>query len=50
VAIRQSADEAVVDMLESMVREAPDHALNKRNALDLAAKEGVGEARVIAAL
>ena len=33
-----------------MVRDAPDHALNKMNALDLAAKEGVGEERVIAAL
>jgi class 3 adenylate cyclase len=50
VALRQSADDDVVDMLERMVREAPDHALNKMNALDLAAKEGVGEERVIAAL
>ena len=33
-----------------MVRDAPDHALNKMNALDLAAKEGVGEERIIAAL
>ena len=50
VALRQSADQDVVDMLERMVRDAPDHALNKMNALDLAAKEGVGEERVIAAL
>mgnify|MGYP003694192147 CR=1 FL=1 len=35
-ALRQSSDEAVVDMLERMVRDAPDHALNKMNALDLA--------------
>src|SRR5712672_2678630 len=49
VALRQSADQAVVDMLERMVRDAPDHALNKMNALDLAAKEGVGEEQVIAA-
>jgi class 3 adenylate cyclase len=49
-ALRQSADAAVVDMLERMVRDAPDHALNRMNALDLAAKEGVGEERVIAAL
>src|SRR2546430_11792363 len=48
--LRRSADEAVADMLERMVRDAPDHALNKINALDLAAKEGVGEERVIAAL
>jgi class 3 adenylate cyclase len=50
VALRQSADKDVVDMLERMVRDAPDHALNKINALDLAAKEGLGEERVIAAL
>jgi class 3 adenylate cyclase len=50
VALRQSTDEEVVDMLERMVLEAPDHALNKINALDLAAKEGIGEERVIAAL
>jgi class 3 adenylate cyclase len=54
-ALRQSADEAVVDMLERMVREAPDHALNRMNALDLAKafvseKAGVAEERVIAAL
>src|SRR3979411_1751607 len=50
VALRQSADEDVVDMLERMVRDAPDHDLNKMNALDLAAKEGMDEERVIAAL
>ena len=41
--LRRSADEAVADMLERMVRDAPDHALNKINALDLAAREGLGE-------
>src|SRR3979411_2346711 len=50
VALRQSADYDVVDMLEHMVRDAPDHALNKMNALDLAAREGLDEERVIAAL
>src|SRR5882672_1695309 len=50
VALRRSADEGVVDMLERMVRDAPDHALNKMNAIDLAAREGVDEERVIAAL
>src|SRR5882724_7765222 len=50
VALRQSADEDVVAMFERMVREAPDHALNKMNALDLAAREGLDEERVIAAL
>jgi class 3 adenylate cyclase len=49
-ALRQSADGGVADMLERMVRQAPDHALNRMNALDLAAKQGVGEERVIAAL
>src|ERR1700680_4373756 len=50
VALRQSADDDVVDMLERMVRDAPDHALNKMNALDLAAREGIDEERLIAAL
>src|SRR5260370_23308144 len=50
VAMRRSAGAEVVDMLERMVRDAPDHALNRMNALDLAAKEGGGEERVIAAL
>ena len=49
-ALRQSAGDDVVAMLERMVRDAPDHALNKINALDLAAKEGIDEERVIAAL
>jgi class 3 adenylate cyclase len=49
-ALRQSADDHVVDMLERMVRDAPDHALNKINAIDLAASENLDEERVIAAL
>jgi len=49
-ALRQSADGCVVDMLARMVREAPDHALNRMNALDLASKEDLSEERVIAAL
>src|SRR5919201_80254 len=49
-ALRQSSDEAVVDMLARMVRDAPDHALNKMNALDLARTEGIAEDRVIATL
>src|SRR5215216_5116981 len=54
-ALRQSADGAVVDVLERMVREAPDHALNRMNPFDLAKaftghKAGVAEERVIAAL
>ena len=49
-ALRQSADGKIVDVLERIVREAPDHALNKINALDVARSEGVDEERVIAAL
>src|SRR3954462_2695479 len=49
-ALRQSSDDAVVDMLERMVRDAPDHALNKMNALDLAGTQGIDEDRVIATL
>ena len=49
-ALRQSSGDDVVAMLERMVRDAPDHALNKINALELAAKEGIGEERVIAGL
>jgi class 3 adenylate cyclase len=47
-ALRQSTGDDVAAMLECMVRDAPDHALNKMNALDLAAREGVDEERVIA--
>jgi class 3 adenylate cyclase len=50
VALRQSADDDVVEMLARMIRDAPDHALNKMNALDLAAREGLDEERVIAGL
>src|SRR5438477_3604726 len=49
-ALRQSSDEAVVDMLERMVRDAPDHALNRINAVGLPGGEGLDEERVIAAL
>src|SRR6266478_3933541 len=49
-ALRQLQDADAVAMLERMVLDAPDHALNRINALDLAAKEGLDEERVIAAL
>ncbi|MBN8987601.1 MAG: adenylate/guanylate cyclase domain-containing protein [Rhizobiales bacterium] len=49
-ALRLSADGNVADMLERMVREAPDHGLNKINALELATREGLDEERVIATL
>ena len=48
--LRQSADPVVVATIERMVRDAPDHALNRINALDLAAKEKLDEERLIAAL
>src|SRR5580692_4788572 len=49
-ALRQSTGDDIVSMLERLIRDAPDHALNKINGLDLAAKEGLDEERVIAAL
>jgi class 3 adenylate cyclase len=48
--LRQSADPGVVAAIERLVRDAPDHALNRINALDFAAKEGLDEERLIAAL
>jgi class 3 adenylate cyclase len=49
-ALSQSTGDDVVAMLKRMVVSAPDHAVNRINALDLAAREGFGEERVIAAL
>ena len=37
--LRQSADKEVVAAIERLVRDGPDHALNRINALDFAAKE-----------
>ncbi len=48
--LRQSADTDAVATIERLVRDAPDHALNRINALDIAAKEGLDEERVIATL
>src|SRR5215831_13740230 len=47
--LRQSADPAAVDAIEALVREAPDRALCRINALDFAAKAGLDQDRVIAA-
>ncbi|MGO4571477.1 adenylate/guanylate cyclase domain-containing protein [Microvirga sp. 2TAF3] len=47
--LRQSADPEAVDVIERLVREAPDHELNRINVLLLAAKEGLDEERLIAA-
>jgi len=48
-ALQQSADPGVVDAIEELVRDAPDRALCRVNALDFAAKKGLGEERAIAA-
>ena len=48
-ALRQSADPDVVSAIEALVRDAPDHRLNRINALAFAAKTGLNEDRVIAA-
>jgi class 3 adenylate cyclase len=49
-ALRQSQNADAVSTFERLVRDAPDRALNKINALDLAANEGLDEETVIAAL
>ena len=48
-ALRQSADAAAVDEIERMVQEADDRALNRINVLDLAARTGIDEQRLIGA-
>src|SRR5215218_9034330 len=48
-ALRNSADEAAVAAIEQLVREAPDHALYRTNALAFAARNGLDEEPVIAA-
>ncbi len=47
-ALRQAADATVVDAIERLVKEAPDSALIRINALDFAARTGLDEERVIA--
>jgi class 3 adenylate cyclase len=47
-ALRQAADPEVVDAIEHLVREAPDRALCRVNALDFAAAAKLDEERVIA--
>jgi hypothetical protein len=47
--LRQSADPAVVDAIEALVREAPDRALCRINVLDFAARAGLDEEKAIAA-
>jgi class 3 adenylate cyclase len=47
--LRQAADPEVVDAIERLIRDAPDHALNRVNALAFAAEHGLDEEKVIAA-
>jgi class 3 adenylate cyclase len=49
-ALRQSADADAAAAIETLVREGKDHQLCRVNALDFAAKTGLDEERVIAAL
>src|SRR5437879_5968310 len=47
--LRQSADADAVAAIERLVRDAPDHALNRINVIDFAATRGLDEERAIAA-
>jgi class 3 adenylate cyclase len=47
--LRQAADPEVVDAIERLIHDAPDHALNRVNALAFAAEHGLDEEKVIAA-
>ena len=45
--LKQTADPAVADAIERLIREGKDHELNRINLLDFAAKAGLNEERVI---
>ena len=47
--LRQSADADVVTAIERLVRDGEDRELSRINVLDLAARTGLGEDRVVAA-
>jgi class 3 adenylate cyclase len=47
--LRQSADPDAVAAIETLVRAAPDHELNRINALDFARRSGLDEESAIAA-
>src|SRR4051794_28513994 len=49
-ALRQTADPDVVDAIEQLVRDAPDHALCRINAIDFAPDAKLDEECVIAGL
>jgi class 3 adenylate cyclase len=45
--LKQTADPAVVDAIDQLIRKGEDHELNRVNVLDFAARTGLGEERVI---
>ena len=45
--LKQTADLAVADAIERLIRDGKDHELNRINLLDFAAKAGLNEERVI---
>ncbi len=47
--LRQSADGAVVDLIENLIQDAPDHELNRVNVLAFAKKHHLDEETTIAA-
>ncbi len=47
--LRQSADGAIVDLIEHMIADAPDHELNRVNVLAFAARHNLDEESTIAA-
>lgn len=47
--LRQAADKDVVDAIEKLVAEAPDHHLHRINALAFAERHGLPEEKVVAA-
>lgn len=47
--LRQSADADIVDAIDRLIQDAPDHELNRINALAFGARQGFDEDRVIAA-
>src|SRR6202166_4774351 len=45
--LKQTADPAVADAIERLIRDGKDHELNRINLLDFAARAGLNEERVI---
>ena len=45
--LKQTADPAVAEAIEHLIRKGKDHELNRINLLDFAARTGLNEERVI---